>query len=571
MGKIIGIDLGTSTSEVACLKDGKPFIIPNHKGHGITPSVVYIGSNGEVKVGEDAVSYAILEPENTAVEVKRLMGSQNSLKLGKKHMKPQEVAACILRYLKRYAEDYLGEKIEEAVITVPAYFTNEQRVATKEAGELAGFKVDRIINEPTAAALAYGLEHMKDQKNVLVYDLGGGTLDVTVLEMFEGVLDVKASNGNNKLGGKDFDEALINKLTADFKKTNGINIEKDRKAMARLKEAAEKAKIELSSKEQVLVDIPFLASKNAKPYGIYREITRKEFNALIGDMVASTVRQIDSALADAKLTPKEIDTILLVGGSTRIPLVKEIIKNKFGREPMHEINPDEAVAIGASIQAGIKSGELSDDNGIIITDVCPYTLGLEVAMDMYGLTLPGMFDALIKRNTTIPVSTNKRYQTYGDDQEVVRISAFQGENIIAHLNKPLGSFVIGEIPPAKAGEEKIDVVFSYDINGIVEVKAKINSTGKDASIRIDTRDLAMEKEEEMDLEKEWINSPRAKKLKSLIKKAEKIIIKRDIDPELKEELKTILYELKFALVKGNDIFINRYEDALTDLLYSAVR
>jgi len=565
MSKIIGIDLGTSTSEAACLIEGKPFIIPNLNGNKVIPSVVYIGDDdGEVKVGEDAVSYAILEPDHTAVEVKRLMGSQNSLKLGKKYLKPEEVSACILRYIKDYVEAYLGETVEEAVITVPAYFTNEQRVATKEAGELAGFRVERIINEPTAAALAYGLDHMEDEKYLLVYDLGGGTLDVTVLEMFQGVLDVKACSGNNKLGGKDFDQVLIDMLVADFRKTNGIDLVKDHKAMARLKKAAENAKIELSAREQALVDLPFLASKEGKPYGIYREITRHEFEALIGDMVRSTLHQIDSALADAGLKPEEIDTILLIGGSTKIPLVKDILREKFAREPLHEINPDEAVALGAAIQGGIKAGELAADQDIIITDVCPYTLGIECVKDMYGFPMPGMFDVLIKRNTTIPVSVTKNYQTFADNQEEAHINVYQGERAMAYDNNLIGNFVISGIPAAKAGEEKVDVEFSYDINGILEVKAKIVSTGKDAGISIDTRETKME--ETIDVEKGWKKSKRAKKVRALIKKGEKMLADL-LDPELKEELEMLLYELKYALTTENDEFISRYEDELTDFLY----
>lgn len=567
MSRVIGIDLGTSTSEVACLKDGKPVIIPNLKGNKITPSVVHVGEDGEIKVGEDAVSYAVLEPENTAVEVKRLMGSQNSLKLGKKFMKPQEVSAHILGYLKRCAEAWLGEAVGEAVITVPAYFTNEQRVATKEAGELAGFKVERIINEPTAAALSYGLDHMEDQKHVLVYDLGGGTLDVTVLEMFEGVLDVKANCGNNKLGGKDFDEALINWLAVDFRKTTGISLEKDRKAAARLKEAAEKIKIELSDKEQAPADIPFLASKDGKPYGIFRTVTRNEFEKLIDDMVKSTLIQIDSALADARLKPEEIDTILLVGGSTRIPLVRNTLKDKFGREPMHEVNPEEAVALGAAVQAGIKAGELSGENDIIITDVCPYTLGIECAKDMYGVAMPGLFDVLIRRNTTIPVSVDKRYSTFADGQEEARISVYQGERMIASENNPIGSFIISGIPAAEAGEEKLDVTFSYDINGILEVKAKVASTGRDASIRIDTRETRME--EEIDVSEGWKKSKRSKKFKALIRKAEKMLGDPGIESGFKDELEMVLYELKYALTREDDAFIDRYEDELTELLYHA--
>lgn len=566
--KVIGIDLGTSTSEVAYLKDGKPFLIPNLHGRMITPSVVYINEAGEVKVGEEALSYAILEPENTSIEVKRLMGSEKSLKLGGQSLKPQEVSACILRYLKQSAESFLGEQVEEAVITVPAYFSNEQRVATKEAGELAGFKVERIINEPTAAALAYGIKHMQDQKYVLVYDLGGGTLDVTVLEMFEGVLEVKASCGNNSLGGKDFDEALMDKLVTEFQKEHGISLKKDRKAMARLKEAAEKAKIELSTKDVTLVDLPFIAvASDGKPLGIHKELSRAEFEKLIEAMVRSTLQQVDSALTDAGLKPSEIETILLVGGSTRIPLVRTVLREKFGREPRHEVDPDEAVALGAAIQAGIKEGTLSGENDIIITDVCPYTLGVECAMEIEGLKLPGMFDALIRRNTTIPVSVCRRYTTFGDQQEEARINVYQGERFIAAENNLIGSFIIGGIPPAPAGDEKIDVEFSYDINGILDVKAVVVNTGKDASIRIDTREAKME--EEIDVEAGWKKSRFARQVKSLIKKAEKMLTDPGADSGLQEEIAYVLYELKYALTKNDEIFIERYEDELTELLYGA--
>lgn len=565
--RIIGIDLGTSTSEAACLIEGKPVIIPDLNGNLVIPSVVYISDDGEVKAGEDAQNYALLEPENTVLEVKRLMGAKSSLRLGKKYLKPEEVSGEILRYIKDYVEAYLGEPAEEAVITVPAYFTNEQRVATKLAGELAGFKVERIINEPTAAALAYGLDHMDAEKYLLVYDFGGGTLDVTVLEMFQGVLDVRACSGNNQLGGKDFDQALMDKLVKDFNKEHGISLDQDKKAMARLKKAAEKVKIELSLQEQTVMDLPFLTQKDGKPYGIYRDITRRDFEKLIGPMVRSTLGQIDAALVDAKLNPKDIDTILLVGGSTKIPLVKDILRDKFGREPMHEINPDEAVALGAAIQGGIIAGDLSSDQDIIITDVCPYTLGIECVKDISGLPMPGMFDPLIKRNTTIPVSTSKQYQTFSDDQEEVRINVYQGERAYAFENNLIGNFLIDGIPAAKAGEEKIEVEFSYDINGILEVKAKVVSSGQDAGISIDTREMKIE--EVIDVEKGWKKSKRGKKVKSLIKKGEKMLMDLFVDPELKEELEFVLYELKYALTREDDAFINRYEEELTNLLYQA--
>lgn len=565
MSKVIGIDLGTSTSEAAYLKDGKPELIPNTMGGYITPSIVYLNAEGVIKVGEEAKSFAVLEPENTVIEVKRLMGSGEVLKVGGREMKPQDISACILRYLKESAEGFLGEPVEEAVITVPAYFTNEQRVATKEAGELAGFRVERIINEPTAAALAYGLEHMQEQKYVLVYDLGGGTLDVTVLELFDGVLEVKASCGNNKLGGKDFDEAIMGELIAGFEKEHGFSLREDRKAMARLKEAAEKAKIELSAKETVFIDLPFLAAgKDGKPAGLHRELTRKEFERLIGAMVRSTMTQVDTALGDAGLKPSEIGAILLVGGSTKIPLVKRVLSEKMGREPLQEVDPDKAVALGAAIQAGIKSGELAGENGIIITDVCPYTLGIECVKDLGGIVLPGFFDVLIPRNTTIPVTVKRRYQTFSDNQEEAHIKVYQGESLIAAENNRLGSFIIGGIPAAPAGEEKVDVEFSYDINGILEVSATVVNTGADAKITIDTRTI--KPTVEIDPET-WKESKYAKRLKPLIRKVEKTINGLAGDSELRVELELLLLKLKVAMVKDDEVYVKRYEDELTDRLY----
>jgi molecular chaperone DnaK len=567
MSRIIGIDLGTSTSEVAYLLDGRPALIPNLEGATVTPSAVYVGPSGEIKVGAAARSYALIEPENTVLEVKRLMGSGDALRLGDRVMRPEEVSACILRYLKAAAEQFLGESVTEAVITVPAYFSNEQRVATKEAGELAGFKVERIINEPTAAALAYGLDHMTEQQHVLVYDFGGGTLDVTVLEMFEGVLEVKASCGNNRLGGKDFDEALIQSITAAFHKEHGISLAEDRKAMARLKDAVEAVKIELSQTEDAMLNLPFLTVKDGQPLGIHRKITRAQFERLIEAMVRSTLNQIDAALTDAALTPADIDTILLVGGSTKIPLVKRLLSEKFEKEPLHAINPDEAVALGAAIQAGIKEGALSGADDIIIIDVCPYTLGIECVKELPGLQIPvpGMFDTLIKRNTTVPVTTERTYQTAGDGQTEAHIHVYQGEREFARDNNLIGDFIIEEIPAAPAGDEKIAVEFSYDINGILEVGAVVVNTGKTARIRIDTRELNLKAE--IDVETEWKTSKKARKFKALIKKAEKTLADPAIDSEVKEALETILYELKYALAKDDPAFIERYDRELTEFLY----
>lgn len=566
MGRIIGIDLGTSTSEAAVFIDGKASLIPNSNGELITPSIVYMSESGEIKIGQDAASYAVLEPENTIIEVKRSMGSNEKINIGKTKMTPQEISAQILKYLKKCAEDHLGEEVEEAVITVPAYFTNEQRVATREAGQLAGFKVDRIINEPTAAALAYGITHMKDQKNILVFDFGGGTLDVTVLEMFEGVLEVKASSGNNTLGGKDLDEILMNDVIKDFKRKHGIDLGKYKNAVARLKDAAQKVKIELSDKKSAALTIPFISSKNSSPLAIDEVITRKRFEKLIGKLIKTVLGPIDDALLSAKLKPSDIDTILLVGGSTRIPMVQDLIKDKFGKEPKHEVNPEEAVALGAAIQAAIMSGELSGKDDIIITDVCPYTLGIECATDRFGFELCGVFDSLIERNTTIPVSITKTYTTHVDNQLCARISVYQGENLLAQHNNFLGDFLINGIPEAPRGAEKLDVQFAYDINGILNVNAVVASNGKEAAITIDTRDKEMMPEIEVEIE--WKNSKYAKRVGVIIRKAEKIIGSSGTKEEVKQELNLTIYNLKRALVDDDLTLIKRYEDELTELLYS---
>jgi molecular chaperone DnaK len=481
-------------------------------------------------------------------------------------MTPQEISARILEYLKKCAEDYLGEPVTEAVITVPAYFTNEQRVATREAGILAGFKVDRIINEPTAAALAYGREHMKDEKHVLVFDFGGGTLDVTVLEMFEGVLEVKASSGNNALGGKDLDELLMNDVIKRFSKKHGVDLGKYRKALARLKEAVQKVKIELSDKKSVALTIPFISSVNNSPVAIDEIVTRKRFEKLVGKLIKTVLEPIDDALASAKLKPSDIDTVLLVGGSTRIPMVQALIKDKFGKEPKHEVNPEEAVAIGAAIQAAIMSGEISEKDDIIITDVCPYTLGIECTTDRFGFELSGIFDSLIDRNTTVPVSAKKPYFTNFDNQETALISVYQGEKLFAEQNNFLGDFLISGIPKAPKGEQKLEVEFSYNINGILDVKATIVSSGKDAAISIDTREKDMVPQ--IDIEKEWKNSKYAKRVGVIIRKAEKMISTVDADDPIKSDISLVIHNLKYALVEDDLPMVRRYEDELTELLYS---
>ena len=565
MKRCIGIDLGTSTSEVAVLKDGQPVIIPNDKGERVIPSVVFFGEENQVKVGNDARSYAVLEPENTVIEVKRLMGSGQVVRCRNKRMSPSEVSAHILGYLKQCAEEFLGEEVDEAVITVPAYFTNEQRVATREAGELAGFRVERIINEPTAAALAYGIDHIQEQGIVLVYDLGGGTLDVTVLEIFMGVLDVKASSGNNALGGKDFDEAVINRIADRFLKKHGLDLRYDKKAMWRLKEAVEHAKIQLSDAKSAKIDLPLIATSEGKSLGLHHNLLRTEFEEVILEMVKSTFLSVDKALSDANLTPADVHTILLIGGSTRIPLVRRLIAEKFGKEPRFEVNPEEAVALGAAIQSGIKRGELPDDRNLIVTDVCPYTLGVEVSRELGGMSIPGFFDPLIKRNTTIPVTVKKEYCTVHENQHAVRIRAYQGDAQFVCDNCFIGSFLLENIPQAPAGAEEIDISFTYDVNGILEVKAVSVSTGNSRDITVDTRKIEPNKAEKVNIE--WKNSRFARKVKSLIRHAEQLLSDTKIDQPKKEEIGYVLYDLKTALSREDELSVKRFEDELTELIY----
>lgn len=562
--RIIGIDLGTSTSEVSLLLDGKPVVIANDEGELITPSIVGISENGRIIVGNAAKEQLIIRPDDTVMEVKRLMGTDSEVKMGENKYTPEKISSYILKHLKRCAEDYIGESIDRAVITVPAYFTDEQRRATVKAGELAGLKVERLINEPTAAALAYGIDHMEENGHMLVYDLGGGTLDVTLLEMFEGVLEVKASCGNNKLGGKDFDQKIMDLLVCDCKDIHGVDISKASKAMARIKDASENCKIDLSTLDEYHISLPFLAEKSGSPLGISRTISREMFESLIKDMVQSTKQQIDIVLKDGKVDVENIDCVLLVGGSTKIPYVKTFLKETLGIEPQTLVNPDLAVVMGAAVQAGIISRELSGENDIIITDVCPYTLGIDVMSFKYGVPVVDVYDIIIPRNLTIPVVREKVYATVADEQESVEIKVYQGDHKKASLNNFLGKFTLSGIPPAEAFKEKINVKFMYDINGILKVEAVILSTGTQAEISIETTGVKID--EEIDLTG-WKDAPRAKKFKSILKRAEKALDEL-IDHERYDELDSIVYDLKYALIKEDDRdCLNDLEEKLSDILY----
>lgn len=568
MSKIIGIDLGTTNSAVAVMEGGEPTIIPNVEGNRTTPSVVAFTKNGERLVGETAKRQAITNAARTITSIKREMGTDYKVKIDDKEYTPEEISAMILQKIKSDVESYLGETVSEAVITVPAYFTDSQRQATKDAGKIAGLDVKRIINEPTAAALAYGMDKDTEQHKIMVFDLGGGTFDVSILEIGDGVFEVLATRGNNRLGGDDFDEVLMKYMISEFKKENGIDLSKDVTAMQRLKDAAEKAKKELSTTMTTNVNLPFITAVDGAPVHLNMDIKRAKFEELTSDLVDKTLTPVREALNDAGLTASKIDKVLLVGGSTRIPAVQEAVKKLIGKEPQKDINPDECVAIGAAIQGGVLTGEVKD---LLLLDVTPLSLGIE--------TMGGVMTRLIERNTTIPAKKSQIFSTAADGQTAVDIHVLQGEREFAHDNTTLGRFQLTGIPAAPRGVPQIEVTFDIDANGIVNVSAKDLGSGNEKKITITASTKLSEDEINKKVREAEQFAQEDKKKKEIVEtknNAESLIYQtektlKDLEGKISEEEKSSINakieDLKSALTTDNVEDIKAKNDALTQEFY----